>query len=207
MTKAGLVFATLLLTGCDAALSASSALPDPSSVTSGDGPFGVGMGASISRFQVLDSYDNGTQKVQIRDYYNALMDFYEIQHTADDALCMIIGVGRDVTTGGEGQELRSDMQRLKQALARTYGQPDNVYLEGPDNSAPADWLSEIRDETRTHRFCWLGDDGEDYPNDVESICLTAKSVSNGIGYSIIRYEFDNYDVCTAEREAEGLADL
>ena len=207
MTKAGLVFATLLLTGCDAALSASSALPDPSSVTSGDGPFGIEMGTPISRFEVLDTFDDGTQKVVIKGYDNALMDFYEVRHTSEDALCMITGVGRDVTSGDEGQELRSDMQRLKQALARTYGQPDNVYLQGPDNSAPAKWLGEIRDETRSHRFCWLGEDGEDYPNDVESICLTAKSVNDGIGYSVIRYEFDNFDDCEAEREAEGLADL
>ena len=207
MIKAGLVFATLLLTGCDAALSDSSALPDPSSVTSGDGPFGVGMYTPASRFEVLDTYDNGTRKVQIRDYSNVLMDFYEADFTPDDGLCTITGIGRDVTSGGEGEELRADMQRLKQALARTYGQPDNVYLSGPESSDPSNWLEEIRSGTRSHKFCWLADDGEDYPNDVDSLCLTAHSVDEGIGYSYIRYEFDNFDVCEAAREAEGLADL
>ena len=136
---------------------------------------------------------------------NRLFDFYELNFSDAEGLCVLEAVGRDVYDTADGAATRREIDMLRQALARTYGQPDFVDLDVAEAGQSLSWLESIRDESREHRFCWREGD---YAHDIESICLKAKVLEESdTGYGVIRYEFDNYTTCEAEWDAAALEEL
>jgi len=204
--------AGLLLAGCgvepEMAEPAEKEVIAPEDVTP-DKPLGFRMGMTREDLRGVEEKGSDWFRAQgvVGKADNRLFDFYDVKFSDAEGLCMVEAVGRDVSDAGDGVEVRKEADRLRQALARSYGQPNVVELDVTEEGEALGWLAGIGAESRDYRFCWT-EETVDYAHNIESICLKVKAWDSGdMGYAVIRYEFDNYETCKAEWDAAALEEL
>ncbi len=100
----------------------------------------------------------------------------------------IHAVGKDVTTNGYGEEIKSAFKTICDALTTKYGPPKNgdFLKSGSIWNEPRDWTMGLLKKERELFAVW------DWSNGSGGITLDSKAMSTEKGYVTLSYEFTGW---------------
>ena len=173
----------------------------------GNGPFGLRMGMSASELrQVLDVKVTEPdqrplvlQTERLPKHHDAF-EGYLLIVSDKVGLCKIVGLGETISVKPEGKELKSAFEDLERAIERKYGKHlTRDELEG--NSKLSDkkqWMLALHGKERALAAFWDAEERSTLSDDIFSIVLDARALSESEGYLRLSYAFNNWDRCEAE---------
>lgn len=175
-----------------------------------DGPFGLEQGLSRAdvelmigeNLRLMNGSHNSYLSTHVPEPHKAF-DNYVLVISETTGLCMVRGIGKNITTSSHGIQLKSNFEDLDKVLSKLYGPSEKTdwLLPGSIWKQPEDWMMGLVKEERFLFAQWPGAE-QDLKYNIESIALAAKALNSGAGYLILEYSFSNYDTCKQEAENE-----
>lgn len=173
-----------------------------------DGPFGLKMGLTPTEVKAvipsLEERDQGPGTYRSDSVPMPHPDFesYLLLFSAQSGLCKIMAIGKDISSGDTGFEVRSAFDDLDKAVTGKYGKGKKYDFTSERYDSPEFWMMYLLKKNRTLAKIWSEKDGSALTGDLESISLEAKASDMSTGYLVLRYEFQNMSDCIAESETE-----
>jgi hypothetical protein len=168
--------------------------------------FGVKMGDSVSKYGGrLAGSGNDPNYFRINvPTPNREFDGYVAWSTPETGICAVSGLGVTHENDPYGTKTKEAFFGLKSALASRYGaSSDFDYLRtGALWNKPREWVWSVFKGERNLASYWLPSKGASLPADVSGISLSANAVSSTAPYVTLKYEFQNYDRCSALRKRQ-----
>jgi hypothetical protein len=127
---------------------------------------------------------------------------YGLQFSKKSGLCKIVAIGKDISTGSAGYELRSAFDEIDKALTAKYGKGKLYDFSSERYDSPEFWMMHLSQKNRTLAKVWSPEFGSTLSHNLGSVGLEAGASDMSTGYLVIRYEFSNLPDCVAESEAE-----
>lgn len=176
----------------------------------GDGPFGFAQGMSLQQVRQLtgnlESISPGLYRARSVPKPYSAFEYYTLTISPRHGLCKVGGVGKDIATDSIGQTVKTAFASLLDAVAKKYGPPDlnfDSVLESSVWKEPNEWMMGLVKEDRLLMAGWqAGKTAKPLPSKLSSILLRAWGMSATRGYLRLSYEFENFDLCMAERAKE-----
>ncbi|MYD85730.1 MAG: hypothetical protein F4Y14_05840 [Acidobacteria bacterium] len=165
-----------------------------------DGPFGLAMGTPKDRFELESSETPGMFFLKDVPKPHSAFDLYILQFGPESGLCLVKGVGKDVSTNSFGTQLRSAFDDLRERLETAYGSHETIDFvrSGSLWDEPQYFMMGLLKQERLLAARWEQKQGSALKNNLETVLLMAKAASQDNGYLILEYYFENYDACTEE---------
>ncbi|HET8622270.1 MAG TPA: hypothetical protein VFM14_01780 [Gemmatimonadales bacterium] len=173
----------------------------------GNGPFGLRMGMSASELrQVLDVKVTEPdqrplvlQTDRLPKHHDAF-EGYLLIVSDKVGLCKIVGLGETISVKPEGKELKSAFEDLERAIERKYGKHlTRDELEANSNLGDKkQWMQALHGKERALAAFWDAEERSTLSDDIFSIVLDARALSESEGYLRLSYAFNNWDRCEAE---------
>jgi hypothetical protein len=202
-----------LKTGSNADMSRaeSSAPPVPAKGTklpTYEGPFGLQMGLTRDQVRVL---------IPDLEYANDAPGFawssnapkphpdfesYGFQFSEKSGLCNIIAIGKDISSGDTGHEVRSAFDNIEEALTSKYGKGKLFDFSSERFSSPEFWMMHLSQKNRTLAKAWASKYGSTLTHNIGLIGLKANASDVSTGHLSLYYEFSNSSDCKAESKAD-----
>jgi hypothetical protein len=116
---------------------------------------------------------------------------YVLVFSPKDGLLKILAMGPDIRTNGFGEVIHDSFVEIRNAIAQTYGQPDNIIdsvRAGSIWTEPEDWMMGLYKGERGLACGW----GHALPKGLSLIMLSAAAASVEKGYLRLTYQFDGW---------------
>jgi hypothetical protein len=166
--------------------------------TSGDGPFGVAMGAPIRGLTKCAKAKEGWYTCSELPKTHASFERYVIQATDKTGVCFVKGVGKVIAGDAYGSQLRSELGKLKEQLERVYGEHTEVVDTLAPSSIwdePRDWMMGLAQHQRYFYYHWESSEKRVLPNSVKYFALMAEGLDNDSGRVLVEFGFTNESLC------------
>lgn len=173
-----------------------------------EGPFGVKMGISLDDLRSAVDLKDGESKFTFESNKapspHDAFETYLYTLTEQTGLCKVAAIGKQVTTGGAGVELRGEFASYQTALTERYGKPSAKYdflSRGSIWNESKYWMMGLLKKDRVLTTFWMASPDDkstpkaDLPNNLETIVLEANAESTETGRIAIRYAFKNESDC------------
>jgi hypothetical protein len=165
------------------------------------GPFGLRRG--MTQEQVIQIVGNGAVKETKGDTLVLLtvpkphpdFELYSLIFSPTDGLLKVMAIGKDISTNGFGEAVRSSFREIRNALLQTYGKPNpdlDFVRAGSIWKEPEDWMMGLRKDERYLESAWQ-EEKLPLPNQIHVIVLEAKALSTEKGFLELSYEFNGWD--------------
>ena len=219
MTAVGLITLVGLL-GCKPRADAQSAA-SPSETTPAatlpqsvaavpvyEGPFGLKMGLSVEAVKAIipslkenegdrSLYSSFTVPVPHPDF-----EYYMFVFSQKSGLCKVVAIGKNITTGDAGTDVKSAFDDIDKAISTKYGKGEKYDFTSERYDSPEFWMLHLLQKNRTLAKFWSTKNGSTLTNDLALISLQAQAENMSTGYLALNYEFQNMPGCSQEDEAE-----
>lgn len=186
----------------------SGTVAKPAPQRSYDGPFGLQMGLTREQVRELipslkDSEDSPTY-AESSTVPKPHPDFesYGLQFSKKSGLCKIVAIGKDISSGSAGYELRAAFEEIDKALTARYGKGKLYDFSSERYDSPEYWMMHLLQKNRTLAKIWSSEHGSSLSHSLGSVGLEANASDMSTGYLVVRYEFSNLPDCSAEAETE-----
>lgn len=172
-----------------------------------EGPFGLKMGLSEAELlaalpdlkTVRPNFFSTTTPPKAHDAFES----YSLITSAPTGLCKIAAVGKDISTSGFGDELKSAHMSMKDALTEKYGKPTDHFdflKHGSIWTERKYWVMGMLKKDRTLMTAWQqktakNPKGVELPNNIMTIVIESEATQTDTGYISVRYEFSNLNEC------------
>lgn len=125
---------------------------------------------------------------------------YVVQVGPTTGLCFVKAIGKNVTTGAYGTELKSHFTKIRDQVASTYGKYQEVDMlrTGSIWDEPRDWMMGLAKKERLLFTKWAVDTGATMRQGLRDVFLGAAALSSSTGYVVLEYYFDNEPQCQKE---------
>ena len=182
--------------------------PAPSPARKYDGPFGLQAGLSID--EVKKSAPDLVETQEQPGWYSTTtvptphpsFESYGLQFSAKSGLCRLTGVGKNISTGSDGSEVRSQFDDLTSAITERYGHGKKYdFYTGGGSGEPQYWMMYLKDKDQVLGMAWEKDTGAKLPPTISSIVVRASALDMRTGIVYIMYNFSNIGDCTSEEKA------
>jgi hypothetical protein len=171
------------------------------------GPFGLRMGMTAAEIRQLadvkvtepDQRPIVLQTDRLPRHHDAF-EGYLLIVSDKVGLCKIVGLGETISVKPEGKELRSAFEDLEQAIERKYGKHltrDELEPNSKLNDKKQ-WMQSLHGKERALAAFWDAEERSTLSEDISSIVLDARALSESEGYVRLSYAFSNWDRCDAE---------
>ena len=171
------------------------------------GPFGLRMGMTASELRQLvdvkatepDQRPMVLQTERLPKHHDAF-EGYLLIVSEKVGLCKIVGLGETISVKPEGKELRSAFEDLEESIERKYGK-HLTRDELEPNSTLNDkkqWMRALHGKERALAAFWDAEERSTLSDDIASIVLDARALSEEEGYVRLSYAFNNWERCEAE---------
>lgn len=173
-----------------------------------DGPFGLKMGLTRDEVKhmvagLTTSEDEpGWAKSSTVPVPHPDFESYAHQFSEKSGLCKIVAIGKDISSGDAGIEVRSAFDSLDEALTTRYGKGKKYDFTSERYDSPEFWMMHLLQKNRTLAKIWGTEYGSTLTNDLGSIGLEASATDMSTGFLVVRYEFTNLQDCIAEDKAQ-----
>ncbi|HVG46244.1 MAG TPA: hypothetical protein VM890_15985 [Longimicrobium sp.] len=171
-------------------------------------PFGLRMGMTVrdlaAYHPVASERVAGLYTIRSAPAGQPEFDEYMVLISPRQGVCKVVAIGRRVSTGEFGEELRAAFDRLERVLTPKYGDGNQMddLKEGSLWTEPRDWMRSLRQHDRTYQTLWRTADGDPLPPNLASVQLEANASSSpGVGFLVLGYEFSNFHACRDELNA------
>lgn len=162
------------------------------------GPFGLRRG--MTQEQVIQIVGKDAVKEVKGDVLRLLavpkphraFDEYSLVFSPNDGLLKIVAYGKDIRTNGFGEAVHDSFVEIRDAIARTYGEPKftlDHLKEGSIWTEPQDWMMGLLKEERELSSDW----NTTLPNRIHGIVLETKALSTEKAFIVLVYEFDGWN--------------
>lgn len=121
-------------------------------------------------------------------------------------LCIVQGVGASVETDSYGMMLKQKFQERAALLDAAYGegQKTDVLLDGSIWKAPSEWMMGLKKQQRILSEAWDARNEGLQRHHLKSVYMESVGVNMTSGYFVLKYMFNNVDVCIKEyRQSKG----
>jgi hypothetical protein len=161
-----------------------------------DGPFGVTMGSKIGEYS--DCQPAPTSPGQ---YFcatlprpHADMENYLIKAFPDLGICIVAGFTKPITVNSFGDELRRQVDDLKNQLIVKYGPPTqkNDDVAGLFTS-PHEWMFALQRNERRYGYVWKND----LPDGIGTVIVNAAPTDHGLGEAVVIFQSQKKEECSA----------
>lgn len=117
-------------------------------------------------------------------------------------LCVIRGIGKDITSSRHGIQLKASFNEMEATLSELYGSSEKTdrLLPGSIWKEPEDWMMGLAKEER-FLFAQWPRKGQVLKNELDSVALGARAKSGDTGYLVLEYLFQNHEQCDEESKA------
>jgi hypothetical protein len=173
-----------------------------------DGPFGLQSGLTVE--EVKRSVPDLTPDDNKPGWYSATnvptphpsFDSYRLAFSTKSGLCVLSGIGKNITSGSSGAEVQAAFEDLATALSERYGHGKKYdFYTGASSGNPQYWMMNLKEKDRVFAMLWGKDTGATLPATISGIGLDANALDMETGYISVRYEFSNVADCVAEEKA------
>jgi len=183
------------------------------------GPFGIDMGASLERFSVQQDAEG----IAVIDAPDAHEDFtfYMVVHHKNFGVCAVQARTDTIKSNVFGDQIKERFYEMREDLREIYGEPEDFDFMAPaktkrtfvevidgDDKEPEEWMRSILKKKRVFSSVWNKNRKPDMKDNISNIIIepfvnpsTGKR-SEGSGYLVIRYEFNNFEECRYSIESE-----
>lgn len=166
------------------------------------GPFGLTMGVPKEELALKPNEDMSIS--YIFDSVPVPSPYFETYAGSvgeQAGLCNIRAITGVIDTNRFGHSLRSQFDKIKEALRKRYGEPKlyDFIIPGSLWDEPQDFMmGMLRDDRKLAAF-W-SHDNTPLGSDLQEIMLEGRALSTTSGALILQYDFLNIDECRIERE-------
>ena len=172
-----------------------------------DGPFGLQMGLSkhdlkslIAGAKEIEADSSVWESTSVPTPHSDFESYF-FRFSEKSGLCSIGAIGKDITTGGAGTELKSQFDTIDEALTNKYGKGKKFDYTTDRYSSLEFWMLELLQKNRTLAKYWDREEKSNLPDWLTSISIEAKASDIHTGYISLRYEFSNIDQCISESKS------
>jgi hypothetical protein len=173
-----------------------------------EGPFGLKMGLTPSDAKALIPSLSETEETRTIFEANSVpiphpdFESYTVVFSQKTGLCKVTAIGKDITSGDAGFEVRSAFDSLDEALTKKYGKGKKYDISNDRYDSPEYWMMYLKNKNRTLAKAWGEEHGSALTSNLNSIVLQAHATTMSTGYLVVHYEFENMADCVAEAKAE-----
>lgn len=198
-------------TGKVAAFASLGKGPAISPVTSSkkyDGPFGLQAGLTVD--EVKQSAPDLAPDDKQPGWYIATnvptpypsFDSYMLNFSTKSGLCVLSGIGKNITSGSSGAEIQAAFEDLATALSGRYGHGKKYdFYTGAGSGDSQYWMMNLKEKDRVFSMIWDKTTGATLPATISGTELDAHALDMETGYINVRYEFSNVEDCKTEENA------
>ena len=189
-------------------------IPQPAAIellessTEQTGPFGLRMGMTLEEIggdpKSLDR--PGFYRLSEVPKPHFAFESYVVQVGPKNGLSWIKAIGKDISTGSSGAQLRSSFEDMRKRLEKTYRAHKTIdqLQYGSIWKDPGDWMMALIKKERLLSSVWSKEYRSYLPNNLKAIYLSAYASRSDRGYLAIEYSFINEDA--VERELAAISD-
>lgn len=200
----GGVLVALFMSACDQTTAGKTAAetigetPKRAVNAGGGGPFGLEKGMTLEQIAAgPGEIAPGVYSLNSVPKPHSAFETYVAKVGQKSGLCLLKGIGRDISTNVYGEQLEGEFNKLKDRLQEIYGTPkvtDMLYA-GSIWDEPKDWMMALVQQERVLQAVW---EPKSNVGGLEMIGLAAKPNGTDSGYLILEYHFTNKTECEAE---------
>lgn len=194
-----------LATAAESASSVEKPSPTPKKF---DGPFGLQQGISLEEAKsVVPGLSASPEATHIYSSKNVpvpheAFENYALLFSTKSGLCTISAIGKDITAGSMGSEVRSAFDSLEEGISAKYGTGKKYDFATGIMDDPKYWMMALSDKNRTLAVGWEKESGATLPANIQSIYMEAVGINMSTAYIRLQYEFANRPDCDAEIKAD-----
>lgn len=174
-----------------------------------DGPFGFKQGLTRAEVESMAG-DSSTLLPGSKNAYllntapkpHGAFENYVVVIGDASGLCVVRGIGKDITSSRHGIQLKSSFDEMEATLSELYGASEKTdrLLPGSIWKEPEDWMMGLVKEER-YLFAQWPRKGQVLKNELDSVALGVRAKSSDTGYLVLEYLFQNHEQCTEESKA------
>jgi hypothetical protein len=177
------------------------------------GPFGLRKGMTIDELKKQGSFTKTSEKYvyKLKSLAKGHPDFemYTVLLTPNQGLCYVTAIGKDFAVSGDGAEMKRKNEELVHALEGKYGAPymsDDSLKSGSIWNKPNEWMIGLYRKERNLSTYWISSEVI-LPDSLKTIILATRASSSGVGFFVIRYDFDNEVDCEEAEKSKRNSNL
>lgn len=124
-------------------------------------------------------------------------------------LCQIRAVSKDIQSNSFGYQLKSSFDEMKESLTEVYGKPSlmDTLIAGSIWREPKEWMMSLRQKERYLSVAWASNTASPLKYNLSEIEMDARASSSDVGYYMLQYTFNNWNVCESEAKAKARSSL
>lgn len=163
-------------------------------------PFGIRMGASKSELKITKEVAPFLYELASVPKPHSAFETYIAQVTPKSGVCFVKAIGADINTSAYGNELRSEVDKLRDQIDSVYGKSKllDQLRYGSIWHEPREWMMGLREKERIYAAHWSSSEGLVMKLGIKEIYLAAQALASDRGYVALEYYFDNYSHCQDE---------
>lgn len=177
-------------------------VPATSAAKKYDGPFGLAMGimdAELEKMGFKSTKENSGVYIGTPPRPLEGTDVFVVLTSPDAGICRIRAGIIVPIVNGSGDQLKAEVDRLKEAMETKYGKPsdkderisDDMYRRNSDM-----WMIGLKEDSVAYMYTWIAGKTEvDLPKDIAGIEIGADATSTSKGSASIQYTFSNFKSC------------
>ncbi len=114
---------------------------------------------------------------------------------AKQGLYCIKALSQEIQSNKNGTEIKNEFNAMQSKLSKLYGKAEVVDTIAPNSKlkSSSKWTMALGQGDRQLYATWYPGEGEDLPDDLSIITLTAMAEFGIKGYLMLEYEFTNYN--------------
>lgn len=173
-----------------------------------EGPFGLQMGLSLDEVKTVIPGISSSDNVPLVYHANSVpsphpdFESYMLVISRASGLCKVVAIGKSISSGNTGQEVRSAFDSLDEAISSKYGKGKKYDYSTDRDESPEYWMMYLLKKNRTLAKYWDKNEGSTLTNDIGFISLEAGATRIDTGHLMLGYEFLNMPDCVAESKAQ-----
>lgn len=172
-----------------------------------DGPFGFEIGSDLSSYENCSKGENlGFYVCTSAKKEHPGMETYVVQYFEGIGICWVKGIGKDISDNGLGYSTKGTADKLKNQVAKVYGEPTDLFdflSYGSIWDDLDDWMMGLAQQERYYTYAWSTEDGYQKVKGIDQIMISAKATSSNKGYVVIEFQGENGELCDRAESAEG----
>ncbi|MDB5458658.1 MAG: hypothetical protein JWO72_399 [Caulobacteraceae bacterium] len=181
---AGAASGAMLATACPAAV---------------PGPFGIRIGAPVSRLDGARRFKPGWYQVARPPLPDARFDKVAVEAFPATGVCVVQAVSPVIVSDPEGVGIRAEVDRLAQAFSADFGRPEKLNTCSSMICAPEFWASDLLAGERRYGYRWRTQGGA-IPHVREVSVLAVARSATAFTY-LVEYQGDALTACRTEEAA------
>ena len=165
--------------------------------------FGIEKGSPIGSLNVVREVDEFYYIVTVPKPHPEF-ESYAVRTSSETGVCKVTGIGKDHDSDRYGTSVKSAFSSLSNSLNNIYGANKSFdFLNfGALWDEPNEWVMSLKQNERSYSTYWDEEEKSDMPEGLRSVSLHVKSTSSDSAYIVLKYEFDNFDVCLKISESQ-----